>query len=181
MTTPQHSAWSVSAADFRRFERTVTVGAGDAAWERARTDLLAWRVKTRSGFRVVPDSPATPGGRHRLVIGLGRCAIREPVEVTVVVDEPDRVGYAYRTLPGHPLDGEEAFIVSRHGDEVRFTLRSLSRPAPSWLWRLASPAVRIVQVIVRRRYLSALRRGDRYGYGDEPANRDARDRGRHPG
>lgn len=57
--------------------------------------------------------------------------IREPVEVVSVVEESDRVGFAYRTMPGHPVSGEEAFIVHRDGGEVRLTVRSLTRPARS--------------------------------------------------
>ncbi|WJM15643.1 DUF1990 family protein [Microbacterium arborescens] len=160
MSLPHRDEWNADGRGFRRFERTVRVGAGDAAWRRARTDLLAWRVKTRSGFRVVPDVPPAVDGRHWLEIGFGPLTLREPVEVVAFVDEPDRVGYVYLALPGHPLEGEETFLITRRGDEVLFTLRSLSRPAPTWFWRLAYPAVRVVQVIVRTRYLSALRRGD---------------------
>lgn len=143
---------------FRSFARTVPVGTGDAVWQRARADLLAWRVKTRSGFRVVPDVPVAIGAKLWLEVGRGPLTIREPVEVVAFVDEPDRVGYVYLALPGHPLEGEEAFLLTRRGDEVRFTLRSISRPARSWFWRAAYPAVRVVQVIVRTRYLTALRR-----------------------
>lgn len=161
MSLPHRDEWSTDARGFRRFEKTVRVGSGDAVWQRARADLLAWRVKTRSGFRVVPAVPAVVGGRHWLEVGRGPLTLREPVEVVAFVDEPDRVGYVYLALPGHPLEGEEAFLLTRRGDDVRFTLRSLSRPAPTLFWRIAHPAVRVVQVIVRTRYLTALRRGDR--------------------
>ncbi|MFS0713252.1 DUF1990 domain-containing protein [Microbacterium sp. 2P01SA-2] len=160
MSLPHRDEWNAAPGGFRRFEKTVRVGSGDAAWQRARADLLAWRVKTRSGFRVAPDAPPAVGGRHWLEAGIGPFVLREPVEVVALVDESDRVGYVYLALPGHPLEGEETFLITRRGDEVLFTLRSLSRPAPTWFWRFAYPAVRVVQVIVRTRYLSALRRGD---------------------
>ncbi|MBN9199793.1 MAG: DUF1990 family protein, partial [Microbacterium chocolatum] len=70
---------------------------------------------------------------------------------------PTRVGFAYRTLPGHPVHGEEAFIVHRRGAEVVFTVRSLTAPAPSGGWRWAYPLLRVAQVVARRRYLRALR------------------------
>jgi uncharacterized protein (UPF0548 family) len=81
----------------------------------------------------------------------------EPVEVVSVVDEQDRVGFSYRTLPGHPVRGEEAFIVHREGEEVRFTVRSLTRAAPDGFWRWAYPLLRIAQGLAHRRYLGALR------------------------
>ncbi|GHD46902.1 DUF1990 family protein [Mycetocola manganoxydans] len=78
--------------------------------------------------------------------------VLEPVEVVAVVEQPDRVGFAYRTMPGHPVSGEEAFIVSRHGEEVRLTVRSLTRAAPQQPWRILYPLLRIVQRITRGRY-----------------------------
>lgn len=174
MSLPHRDTWNARPGGFRRFEKTVPVGSGDAVWQRARADLLAWRVKTRSGFRVVPDLPAAAGGRHWLEVGWGPLTLREPVEVVAFVDERDRVGYVYLALPGHPLEGEEAFLLTRRGDDVRFTLRSLSRPAPTPFWRFAYPAVRIVQVIVRTRYLSALRREERHIIGSPSARRAQR-------
>ncbi|MBU8820992.1 DUF1990 domain-containing protein, partial [Mycolicibacterium goodii] len=42
---------------------------------------------------------------------------------------PDRCGFAYGTLHGHPVCGEEAFIVHRdRAGTVFLTLRSLTRP-----------------------------------------------------
>ncbi|WP_434318167.1 DUF1990 family protein [Leifsonia sp. P73] len=82
----------------------------------------------------------------------------EPVEVVAVVEEDDRVGFAYRTLPGHPVDGEEAFVVHRDtGGDIVLTVRSLTRPAPQQPWRILHPLLRVAQVVARRRYLRALR------------------------
>lgn len=53
--------------------------------------------------------------------------------------------------------GEEALIVHRHGDEVRLTIRSLTRAAPQQPWRALYPLLVVAQRIVRRRYLCALR------------------------
>lgn len=79
--------------------------------------------------------------------------MKEPVEVVAVIDEPDRCGFAYTTLAGHPVAGEEAFIVHRGGDErVLLTVRSLTRPAPG-RWRLAYPLLLVAQAGYHRRYL----------------------------
>jgi uncharacterized protein (UPF0548 family) len=79
-----------------------------------------------------------------------------PVRVVYTIDEADRVGFAYGTVHGHPLSGEEAFLVSREPDgSVWLTLRVFSRPA-SWPLRLASPVLRIVQGVFMRRYLKSL-------------------------
>jgi uncharacterized protein (UPF0548 family) len=69
-----------------------------------------------------------------------------------------RRGFAYGTLPGHPLSGEELFVVERRDDDsVWLTIRSISRPsAPVW-WALL-PLVRLVQAIFLSRYEHALTR-----------------------
>jgi uncharacterized protein (UPF0548 family) len=74
----------------------------------------------------------------------------EPIEVESVVEESERTGFAYRTLPGHPVSGEEAFIVHRSGDEVHLTVRSLTRAAPQQPWRALYPLLRIAQRVARR-------------------------------
>lgn len=79
-----------------------------------------------------------------------------PVRVVYVIDEPERRGAAFGTLPGHPLDGEELFLVERGDDDsVWFTVRIFSRPANGF-WRAVSPALRLVQALLVRRYLREL-------------------------
>ncbi|RQP11362.1 MAG: DUF1990 domain-containing protein [Microbacteriaceae bacterium] len=79
-----------------------------------------------------------------------------PVRVVFVVDEPTRRGAAFGTLPGHPLAGEELFVVERREDySVWLTVRIFSRPAGP-LWTAALPALRLVQALFVRRYLREL-------------------------
>lgn len=159
MTHPESRRWPEAAPPgYRRASSTRIIGRGDDLWHRAATDLLRWRVKTRSGFRVDTDRPVSPGDRLQITVRLLGLRVVEPVEVVEVVDEPDRVAFSYRTRPGHPLDGEEAFILERGADGgIRFTVRSLSRPAQQRLWRALSPAVRLAQRVAHARYLRALR------------------------
>lgn len=158
LTRPAEGAWPATPPGLRRYERTSTVGSGDAVWESAAAAVMTWGVKTRSGFDVLPPGRARVGDRPLVIARLGMLRVREPVEVIEVVDRPDRVGFAYRTRPGHPIRGEEAFILSRNGDEVTLTLRSLTRPAAAPGWFLAYPLLRIAQTLVRRRYRRSLSR-----------------------
>jgi uncharacterized protein (UPF0548 family) len=173
-TRPAELVWAPPAgAAYRSFERTVPIGTGDAFWESASAALLSWGVKTRSGFRVAPaeDSPGQPvspvspgspgsprvrvGSEYRLIALLGPLRLREPVRVVAVVDTRDRRGFAYGTLEGHPVSGEEAFVLSRDGNGlVALTLRSLTRPGGG-LWRLAFPLALGAQRWYRRRYQRA--------------------------
>ena len=94
-----------------------------------------------------------PGDTALLGIGLG---IRFPVRVIYVVDEPRRRGFAYGTLPGHPEDGEESWVVEQRDDEsVWITVRAFSRPATRWWWAVY-PVLRLFQEYYTRRYLRAL-------------------------
>ncbi|QEE62607.1 DUF1990 domain-containing protein [Salinibacterium sp. dk2585] len=98
----------------------------------------------------------TPGDSVWLVFSVGPFTLREPVRVIYVIDEPNRKGFAYGTLPGHPLSGEELFVVDLEDDgSVWMMLRSLSRPAPG-KWTAVSPLLLLAQRALRRRYFSAL-------------------------
>jgi uncharacterized protein (UPF0548 family) len=81
-----------------------------------------------------------------------------PCRIVSILDEPDRWGFAYGTLPGHPEQGEEAFVVSRDSTgSVRFEIRAFSRPT-SRLVALSGPLGRAVQRRATEGYLASLRR-----------------------
>lgn len=157
MTSPELRDWPSTARGYRRSEVSAVVGRGDEVWNRVTRDLLLWRVKTASGFEVDSTEPVSPGDHVIVTARFLKMTVVEPVEVVAVVREFDRVGFAYRTLPGHPVCGEEAFIVHRHGDEVRLTVRSLTRAAPQQPWRTLYPLLLVAQRVARRRYLRSLR------------------------
>ena len=157
-TDPQSPTWPVSeSSPFRRSEATALIGHGDEVWERASRDVLRWKVKTRSGFTVEDARRVAPGTELTITARVAGVTIREPVQVALVIENPTRVGFSYRTRPGHPVFGEEAFIVHRNGDDVLLTIRSLTAPAAKQPWRALYPLLRIAQIVARRRYLRALR------------------------
>lgn len=109
------------------------------------------QVFTSSG-----DELLRPGDTAILSVGWGPARVREPVRVVYLVNEAKLRGYAYGTLPGHPLQGEESFVVEhRPDDSVWICVRSFSRPA-SRFWRAVYPALRLTQEFYTRRYLRAL-------------------------
>jgi uncharacterized protein (UPF0548 family) len=160
-TRPEDPTWRQHPQGYRHYERSVPIGRGHSQWESASATLMAWGVKTRSGFRVESargtSAQVCIGADYRLTASLGPFSLHEPVRVVAVVDQPRLVGFAYGTLDGHPVAGEEAFLVHRDAhDQVWLTLRSLTRPGRG-RWRLAFPAVLIAQRFYRFRYLRALR------------------------
>jgi len=77
--------------------------------------------------------------------------------VVVVIDEPSRRGFAYGTLPGHPLHGEERFTVELDGAGSVW-LRIVSFSRPDGAFSLAPALVRAGQRAVNARYALAARR-----------------------
>jgi uncharacterized protein (UPF0548 family) len=159
LTCPGEEVWAERPAGYLRYARTVGIGRGQQQWEAAAHAVLDWQIKTRSGFtveRLTAGTRVREGADYRLTAGFGPLTVQEPVRVVAVVDQPARCGFAYGTLDGHPVSGEEAFIVHRTADgEIRLTLRSLTRASRGG-WRLAFPLLLAAQRYYRRRYLRAL-------------------------
>ncbi|MEL7974655.1 DUF1990 domain-containing protein [Isoptericola sp. F-RaC21] len=158
-TAPAAEDWRPPEG-WRAFERTVHLGVGPQVWDDASEAVLSWGVKTRSGFAVdpplEPGVPARRGQRSWLVAGVGPFRVREPIEVVDVIATERRAALSYGALEGHPVTGEEAFIVHRDDDGcVSMTLRSLTRPGRG-LWRVPFPVILVAQRLYRRRYLRAL-------------------------
>lgn len=128
---------------------------GDAGDFAAVADfVVGWGLQRSAGVRVPAPGPAVPGLRVEMRLGAGPLALRVPVEVVRVLDEPDRRGFAYGTLLGHPERGEELFAVERRADGTWLRIRAFSRPG-RWFTRAAGPAGRLAQVAITRRYLAA--------------------------
>lgn len=96
------------------------------------------------------------GMTAKLKIPFGPFTVTAPLRVVYVIDEVDRIGFAYGTLKGHPESGEESFIVEKLDDDsVWLTVRAFSR-AGSWYYRLVWPILRAQQEKFTKRYLRAL-------------------------
>ncbi|GAA1535601.1 DUF1990 family protein [Nocardioides humi] len=137
------------------FSRSRRLGRRDL--EGAAAELLGWEVHARAGLAVAASAPrAEVGVVVEMRLGVGPLGIRIPCRVVRVVDEPDRRGFAYGTLPGHPEAGEELFVIERGSDgALTFTVAAFSRPA-SLLARAGGPLTRWVQAAMTGRYLRAL-------------------------
>ena len=114
------------------------------------------RCRRVPGCRWASPVPLASGSVVVLRLGPGRLSLRIPCRVVYVIDEPDLRGFAYGTLPGHPVVGEERFALRLLGDgRLELTISAFSRPA-SRLARLGGPLSRGVQQAMIGRYLHAL-------------------------
>jgi uncharacterized protein (UPF0548 family) len=142
-------------AGFRSLDRRARIGSGDARWQFATAEAMRWGIFTRAGFRVRGGEIAV-GNDAVLHGGIGPFRSSAPVRIVYTIDEPTRRGYAFGTLPGHPLRGEELFVVERADDDsVWLRIRSFSRPAGP-LWWATYPVLRVVQSLAVGRYLRSL-------------------------
>ncbi|WP_329139212.1 DUF1990 domain-containing protein [Streptomyces sp. NBC_01476] len=139
---------------FHALRVRVPLGAG--TYERAVEALFTWRMHRATPFLRVPAEvpEAAPGVRVLLRMG----PVTAPCQVVWTVEEKNRTGFAYGTLPGHPECGEEAFVLRRDPDgSAGFTVLAFSRPA-TWYLRAAGPCGRSAQRAIAHQYARALRR-----------------------
>jgi uncharacterized protein (UPF0548 family) len=114
-------------------------------------------VQRGSGIELVPDDAWVEEDQTVvLLLHVGGLWAAAPCRVVYVIEEADRAGFAYGTLPGHPECGEAAFAVTRDATgTVVFRVWSFSRTVDP-LARLGSPVARLIQKRVTRQYLEAL-------------------------
>jgi len=133
------------------------VDLGLDAFERGVDGLRAWQAHVGAGVAVWPADAAIIVGTDVVVTAkVGPAYALAPCRIVYVVDEPDRFGFGYGTLPGHPERGEEAFMIERgEDDHTTFSIVAFSKPA-ALLARLGKPVARSVQRRTTRAYLDAL-------------------------
>jgi uncharacterized protein (UPF0548 family) len=141
-------------AGYHHVEESAVIGRGRRRFEEAGAAVMRWGMLRGAGVRVDASSEVAAVGSE-VVVGVG--PVRAPCRVVYVIDEPDRRGFAYGTLPGHAESGEELFSVrfDPATDEVYAEVRAFSRHG-TWWSRLAAPVTSLMQRIITRRYLTAL-------------------------
>lgn len=143
---------------YEYYSYAAPVGHGPGDWAAARDGLRAWAAHTGAGVSITPPTePLTEGATVVAQTSVGPMHVLIPCRIVYVIDEPDRFGFAYATLPGHPEDGEESFMLSKEVDDsVTFTVSAHSRHA-ELMARLGAPVSRIVQRRTNRAYIAGLR------------------------
>ncbi|MEV7405708.1 DUF1990 domain-containing protein [Streptomyces sp. NPDC091267] len=144
---------------YRHLHHRNRVGRGRADFEAAGAAVTGFRMHRASGTRVRASAPrAEPGAAVRVALGAGPFRFVAPCQVIWTEYGPQRIGFAYGTLPRHPECGEESFVVDLADDgTVSFTVMAFSRPA-RWYTRLAGPLVPVAQHWYARRLGRTLRR-----------------------
>ena len=145
----------------------VALGEGPATFERARQALLRWGPFDSPWLEL--HGAADPVEAGAVVATTTRAAglwVLNACRVVYVADDAPRcTAWAYGTLEGHAVRGEERFQVVRdpHSDLVSYQVLAVSRPH-HLLARLGTPWVRRLQARFRSDSAAALQR-----HSQEPA------------
>ncbi|MDQ6685994.1 MAG: DUF1990 domain-containing protein [Actinomycetota bacterium] len=148
---------SLPSAGYCQIALSTIVGSGEEAFHRLADALLRWELQRAAGLVVTASSAAVTPGCTVLNATPGRLALLAPCRVVYVLEGSRQRGFAYGTLPGHPLSGEELFGVELDAaDHVILRIVSFSRPCgPA---RLAPGLARAGQRAVNRTYVATARR-----------------------
>lgn len=130
------------------------LGTGRSRFDAAVDALFSWKLLAVDGLDVFPSGATLEPGtnvamlsRHWTVWSLDFCRV-----VYVLREQPERqgailrTGFAYGTLPGHAVRGEEVFSMEWHRatEEVCYDICSFSLPANPFV-KLLSPIARATQ------------------------------------
>jgi uncharacterized protein (UPF0548 family) len=135
------------------------LGEGLATYRRVAQGILTWELQRGSGLRVRTDAAVVvPGARVVNGWGIGPFRINAPCEVVwvrrpVPGGAPQSAGFAYGTLPGHPVRGEEAFEVDiDENGMVTFAVTAFSTPS-NWFYAAGGALARRAQRCITSRYI----------------------------
>ena len=146
-------------AGYRHDRYRRRLGSGPGAWDAARDGLRAWACHEGAGLARLPERPELREGETLVqVLPVGPAYVLGACRIVYVIDEPERFGFSYGTLPLHPEQGEEAFVVRRDGagaGDVWLDIVVFSRPRHP-MARVGWPLGRVIQVRTTHRFLDGL-------------------------
>jgi uncharacterized protein (UPF0548 family) len=123
----------------------IQLGKGVEAFERAKCAVRHWKMFDMPWIDLCwPDTPVEPGASVAVLIAHPGFWSLHACRIVYVIDEDEKYGFAYGTLPDHGERGEERFTVEFNSDQaVWYDLYAFSRP--TMRARLAYPYTRLLQ------------------------------------
>ena len=126
-------------------------GQGERTFNQAVAAMRDWKMFDTDWAKICwPDAPIESGSTVAVLASHFGFWSAHPARIIYLIDDDNeqhrRFGFAYGTLAGHGMQGEETFIIEwQHGDDsVWYDLRSFSRPK-QLLTTLAYPIARMLQ------------------------------------
>lgn len=147
----RQTAQAIRVAHYDNDQLRVRIGHGDTDFNNAKIAIQRWQMFPRTWTRILPGTP--PIQENTTVVMCARFLgiwWRNACRIIYIIDQPNRYGFAYGTLPAHMESGEELFLVFKdENDEVWYEIKAYSRPR-HWLAKLAYPLMRLLQARFRR-------------------------------
>lgn len=137
----------------------IQLGNGSEVYQRSVAALKQWRQFDLGWVSLVPRDVKLEQGAT-VAVKAWACGLwsLNACRVVYVVDETERFGFAYGTLPGHIERGEERFLVewNRNDDSVCYDILAFSQPRHP-LVKLGAPVARRMQKRFARDSLRAMK------------------------
>lgn len=158
--------WERGATDWSRppqgyafdVDRT-TLGSGPEVWACAKTALRTWGMYPSAPW-IELDVEGAPHVGQQVMVHFRMLGLwwNSPCRIVYLLDEPNRFGFAYGTLPGHVEQGEELFLVTRDPDTgvIDYEIRMMAR-AEHFLAKAFPWVVGFMQRRFRRASLAAFK------------------------
>lgn len=124
----------------------IELGKGEAVWSAAKQAIQAWKMFPGGWACIWPER--TPIREGEVVVMQAKVMEMwwlNSCRIVYVIDNQDKFGFAYGTLPGHAECGEELFMVEKTADgTVRYVIKAFSKPRV-WIARLGYLVARAQQ------------------------------------
>ena len=136
----------------------VQIGTGDADFNYAAAAIRQWKMFPAGWTRILPENtPIENGSTVAMFARAFGLWWRNSCQIVYVLEETNRFGFAYGTLPGHIECGEELFLVEQDEEgKVWYTIKAFSHPRHI-LARLGYPLMRRFQERFRQDSAAAMR------------------------
>ncbi|MBX7243009.1 MAG: DUF1990 domain-containing protein [Bacteroidia bacterium] len=139
-----------SVRGWNRDIEKAMVGKGEPDFLFFKKQLIHWEQFNTGWTKILTPEPAHEGQTVVVMVKtLGIC-FYNTCRVVKIIDEPNRFGVIYGTLPRHAEKGEELFMISvdEKGD-VWYEIKAFSRPNYGFIW-LGYPFLRYLQERFRK-------------------------------
>ena len=149
-----------SPAGFTVDHNRIVLGSGDADFERAKQGIRHWEMFNFPWAKLCwPDTLIEADRTVAVVVKHFGFYSLNACRIVYTIDELDRFGFAYGTLPEHAETGEERFSVEfdRTTGDVTYDLFAFSKPNPL-LAKLGYPLTRYLQKRFAPESMAAMRR-----------------------
>lgn len=137
----------------------VYLGKGEIVWTNAKKALIEWKQFPSPWTKIFPVlTPIKKGETVAVLFKIFNIWWINSARIVYTIDNENKFGFAYGTLPGHLEKGEECFWIEKdESGSVYYHIKAFSKPAYWFVW-LAYPLARIFQRRFVKESLSGMKK-----------------------